>query len=196
MKDLAHYELVNSRWWVSWVVLESDYEGDYYPVDEKTPGGVISWWLSGQGGLDAGCGTYNIVALAEAPSEEALQAIVASGWPKQGGREWRFCTEKPHDYTPKGDRFGLPEGTKEQPWYGTQGGGKAAYVDVANPDMLIFFEAPEDSPELLGEAVPEEWGVQGPFSSVTGESDEEGSEPRFPLPHQVKPHVKGVSDEP
>ena len=47
-------------------------------------------------------------------------------------------------------------------FYGTQGGGTAAYDECGN---LYFLEGPDWAPEMKGQVVPEEWGIAGPFNA-------------------------------
>lgn len=64
-------------------------------------------------------------------------------------------------YTTSDDENG--SNAQPTPWYSTQGGGRAAYNNLANPDMLFFIEAPKWDPNLMGQEVPKDWDVQGPF---------------------------------
>ena len=46
-------------------------------------------------------------------------------------------------------------------WYVTQGGGKV--VEAGNG--YRFIEAPDWAPQMLGQPMPDEWGVIGPFDA-------------------------------
>jgi hypothetical protein len=57
-------------------------------------------------------------------------------------------------------------------WFGTQGGGKA----VECSGWYVWAEPPKDFPSLhIGDPVPAEWGICGPFDDDGKQIDTEGS---------------------
>lgn len=57
-------------------------------------------------------------------------------------------------------------------WYSTQGGGKVARFDEANPESLFFFLPPSWCPGLLFRELPAEWSFTGPFPVTDRERKE------------------------
>lgn len=54
--------------------------------------------------------------------------------------------------------------TTTEPYYGTQGGGTA----IMKGDQLVWEEPPDWFTEAqVGDPVPEEWGIVGPFDRET-----------------------------
>jgi len=86
------------RFWISWYQPTEDYRPVYDPSKEKEPLDH-NYWCSGQRMSDD---AWTMCAIVEAGSVEKAEDVIRKYWPE--AHEWRFCEEKPLDWTP-GDRF-------------------------------------------------------------------------------------------
>lgn len=81
------------RFWISW---EHTVGGPVFELDSP-------WWISGYG-FDGDMETICAAVLAE--NEEAAKRLVLDSYDESPGEvEWRFCNERPDDWTPFCDRF-------------------------------------------------------------------------------------------
>lgn len=86
------------NFWLSWFGNRCGYEL-HWP-----------WWISGYrmdgddetGALD----TPSICAAVRAPNEAAAKALIIAAYDEPPGElEWRFCNERPDDWSPFNERF-------------------------------------------------------------------------------------------
>jgi hypothetical protein len=85
----------DKNWWVSWY---NTHTGDAFELHSP-------WWVSGTRMSDD---ADTIVAAIRAPSEKAAKGKVIAAYdrPPVTSLEWRFCEERPEDWSPFGsDRF-------------------------------------------------------------------------------------------
>lgn len=85
-----------TNYWVSWWHLES-FNTDDMGFEIHSP-----WWISGQRGSD---GATSICAAIKAESEESAKAKIIYSYDITRILEFRFCEERPDDWTPFSDRF-------------------------------------------------------------------------------------------
>lgn len=100
-------------WWVSWWQPGDDYR----PTGWPPPAPVLAYWCSGERGDDDNIES-SLVALVEAPDEDAAWAAILNpaAWPEAGER--RFCNERDR-VSPPSDRFRAPKWSVETgrwPW--------------------------------------------------------------------------------
>lgn len=85
------------RWWVSW----------YSPGGDFTLN--FPWWISGHAVVDFDDESRDVptfVAAIEARTEAEAKAIVGRAYDNVPGKiVWRFCNERPADWSPFCDRF-------------------------------------------------------------------------------------------
>lgn len=84
----------DKNWWLSWYNIHSC---DAFELHSP-------WWVSGVRMADD---ADTIVAAIRAPSETAAKAKIIAAYdrPPVASLEWRFCNERPDDWSPFSDRF-------------------------------------------------------------------------------------------
>lgn len=93
------------RWWISW------YESDLETFEYHGP-----WWTSGETLGEPV--HYTICAAVVAEDEAAARAVITEAHDSRDDStipEWRFCNERPPDWSPFGERFERSEWMK-WPW--------------------------------------------------------------------------------
>ena len=92
---------MDKNWWISWY---NTHPRDAFELHSP-------WWISGIRADDAD----TIVAAVHAPSEDEAKAKIIAAYdrPTVTSLEWRFCEERPADWSPFGsNRFPQAEWMK------------------------------------------------------------------------------------
>lgn len=104
------------RFWLSW----EERSKDYRPISDPPSRPILAWWCSGHAADES---HSTLVALVEAPSENAAKLAVLESWPLQPAefsRSWRFCNEVDFAWRP-GDRFPIEKGWSRERVEGHRG---------------------------------------------------------------------------